>query len=196
MLGPSGSTALAKEHSLFNLPFQFEILLMEFLVRGDHYTVMRTSSTRSCTLNVFQWSKSYIQQVDYQRYILIVQNLNQIKISAILSFKYIHIKWSNCLHWISQMQFKSSYIYKEGNQVADALAKFSSSLFDLIWWDLALLFVNSLCTETVYVFLILGFMLICVFIFLGGHVPSLFAFLYGKGLCHSYVLMYSYFSLF
>ncbi|PRQ43671.1 hypothetical protein RchiOBHm_Chr3g0470951 [Rosa chinensis] len=36
----------------------------------------------------------------------------------------IRVEWGNWLHCISQMQFWCSHIFREGNQVADALANF------------------------------------------------------------------------
>ena len=39
----------------------------------------------------------------------------------------LQVAWKNCIHRISMMHFRSSYIFREGNQVADALANFGSS---------------------------------------------------------------------
>ena len=59
----------------------------------------------------------------------------------------LRVEWGNCLHRISQMQFKSSHIYREGNQVDDALTNFGTSLSDLTLWDLVPPFASSLCTK-------------------------------------------------
>ena len=47
----------------------------------------------------------------------------------------LRVAWSNCLHHISHMHFRSSHIFREGNQVADALANIGLSLTDMSWWD-------------------------------------------------------------
>ncbi|KAM5549742.1 hypothetical protein ABKV19_000918 [Rosa sericea] len=47
----------------------------------------------------------------------------------------LRVAWDNCLHRISQMQFKSSHIFREGNQVADALANVGLSSSGLVWWN-------------------------------------------------------------
>ncbi|RXH93488.1 hypothetical protein DVH24_014064 [Malus domestica] len=33
----------------------------------------------------------------------------------------LRVEWKNCLHRISQIHFRSSHIYRKGNQVVDAL---------------------------------------------------------------------------
>ncbi|PRQ19899.1 hypothetical protein RchiOBHm_Chr7g0222341 [Rosa chinensis] len=40
------------------------------------------------------------------------------------------------------MQFRSSHIFREGKQVADALANYGAASSDLIWWDLAPPFID------------------------------------------------------
>ncbi|KAL6128370.1 hypothetical protein ACLB2K_071725 [Fragaria x ananassa] len=47
----------------------------------------------------------------------------------------LRVAWGNCLHRISQMNFRSSHIFREGNQVADALVNMSFSMSELSWWD-------------------------------------------------------------
>ena len=47
----------------------------------------------------------------------------------------MRVAWGNCLHRISQMNFPSSHIFREGNQVADALADFGMSLSAFSWWN-------------------------------------------------------------
>ncbi|PRQ28207.1 putative ribonuclease H-like domain, acyl-CoA desaturase [Rosa chinensis] len=39
----------------------------------------------------------------------------------------LQVAWKNCVHHISMMQFRCSHIFREGNQVADALANFGAS---------------------------------------------------------------------
>ncbi|PRQ35239.1 putative ribonuclease H-like domain, reverse transcriptase zinc-binding domain-containing protein [Rosa chinensis] len=57
----------------------------------------------------------------------------------------LHIEWGNCLYRISQMQFQSSHIFREGNRVADALANYGVTSSDLTWWDLAPPFIDRHC---------------------------------------------------
>ncbi|KAL6205985.1 hypothetical protein ACLB2K_023236 [Fragaria x ananassa] len=47
----------------------------------------------------------------------------------------LRVAWSNCLHHISHMHFRSSHIFREGNQVADALANIGLTLTGMSWWD-------------------------------------------------------------
>ncbi|XP_004309472.1 PREDICTED: putative ribonuclease H protein At1g65750-like [Fragaria vesca subsp. vesca] len=47
----------------------------------------------------------------------------------------LRVGWGNFLHRISQMNFRSSHIFREGNQVADALANMGLSMSALSWWD-------------------------------------------------------------
>ena len=55
------------------------------------------------------------------------------------------VAWYNCLHRISQMHFKSSHIFREGNQVADALANVGMSSTGLVWWNETPPFLLDLC---------------------------------------------------
>lgn len=57
----------------------------------------------------------------------------------------LRVEWGNCLHRISQMHFRSSHIFREGNQAADALANCGLSSNGLIWWDLPPHFILSHC---------------------------------------------------
>ncbi|KAL6144923.1 hypothetical protein ACLB2K_055613 [Fragaria x ananassa] len=57
----------------------------------------------------------------------------------------LRVEWGNCLHRISQMHFRSSHIFLEGNQAADALANCGLSSNGLIWWDLPPHFILSHC---------------------------------------------------
>ncbi|KAK9931811.1 hypothetical protein M0R45_019074 [Rubus argutus] len=61
----------------------------------------------------------------------------------------LRVRWMNCIHTISQMSFRSSHIFREGNRVADALANFgsSSSSSRFVWWDSPPSFIVSLCNE-------------------------------------------------
>ncbi|PRQ16504.1 putative ribonuclease H-like domain-containing protein [Rosa chinensis] len=59
----------------------------------------------------------------------------------------LRVEWGNCLHWISHMHFRSSHIYREGNQVADALANFGDALSEMIWWDSIPQFALSFCAR-------------------------------------------------
>lgn len=57
----------------------------------------------------------------------------------------LQVSWKNCIYRISMMHFHSSHIFREGNQVVDALANYSSSSSDLTWWDSSPGFINHLC---------------------------------------------------
>lgn len=59
----------------------------------------------------------------------------------------LSVEWRNCLYQISQMQFRSSHIFREGNRVADALANHGIHSTCLIWWDLPPDFVLSFCNH-------------------------------------------------
>ncbi|KAK9949954.1 hypothetical protein M0R45_005462 [Rubus argutus] len=47
----------------------------------------------------------------------------------------LQIRWFNCLYQISQMHFKVSHIFREGNKVADVLANYGTLSSDFVWWD-------------------------------------------------------------
>lgn len=49
------------------------------------------------------------------------------------------------LVYILYIVFRSSHIFRKGNQVADVVADYGSSSTDFIWWDSALPFASSLC---------------------------------------------------
>ena len=68
-------------------------------------------------------------------------------------------RWLRCLTYISRMNFKVSHIYREGNSVADSLAKHgvSSSISSFSWWDSAPFFVILLFVGITVVNLILDF---------------------------------------
>ena len=59
----------------------------------------------------------------------------------------LRVRWLNCLRCISEMTFRSSHIFREGNKVADALANHGTSLTQLIWWDSAPPFILSYCSS-------------------------------------------------
>ncbi|KAL6126962.1 hypothetical protein ACLB2K_075007 [Fragaria x ananassa] len=59
----------------------------------------------------------------------------------------LRVCWLNCLRCISEMTFRSSHIFREGNKVADALANHGTSLTQLIWWDSAPPFILSYCSS-------------------------------------------------
>ncbi|PRQ57777.1 putative ribonuclease H-like domain-containing protein [Rosa chinensis] len=59
----------------------------------------------------------------------------------------LRVQWSNCLHRISQMHFKSSHIFREGNQAADALANYGASSDGFTWWDSTPDFMMSHCNR-------------------------------------------------
>ena len=59
----------------------------------------------------------------------------------------LRVPWLNCLRCISEMTFRSSHIFREGNKVADALANHGTSLTQLIWWDSAPPFILSYCSS-------------------------------------------------
>ncbi|PRQ50126.1 putative ribonuclease H-like domain, reverse transcriptase zinc-binding domain-containing protein [Rosa chinensis] len=44
----------------------------------------------------------------------------------------LRVQWNNCLFRISQMNFHSSHIFREGNHVADALANYGTSSTDFV----------------------------------------------------------------
>ena len=56
----------------------------------------------------------------------------------------LRVDWGNCLFRISQMQFRCSHIFREGNQVADAFANFGLTSDVMVCWDSSLAFVVSL----------------------------------------------------
>ncbi|KAL6126194.1 hypothetical protein ACLB2K_074245 [Fragaria x ananassa] len=47
----------------------------------------------------------------------------------------LHVLWKNCLYRISMMDFRCSHIYREGNQIANALASFGTSSSCMTWWN-------------------------------------------------------------
>ena len=59
----------------------------------------------------------------------------------------LRVEWGNCLHLISQMNFRSSHIFREGNRVADALANYGASLTGLSWWADVPHFITDFCTR-------------------------------------------------
>ncbi|KAK9931139.1 hypothetical protein M0R45_018433 [Rubus argutus] len=59
----------------------------------------------------------------------------------------LRVNWGNCLFRISQMQFRCSHIFREGNKVADALANFGLTSDTMVWWDSPPAFVVSLCNR-------------------------------------------------
>ena len=61
----------------------------------------------------------------------------------------LRIRWLNCLYRISQMHFRSSHIFREGNKVADALANYGTSLSAQEWWDTPPPFVLSYCNSDI-----------------------------------------------
>ncbi|KAK3212773.1 hypothetical protein Dsin_017479 [Dipteronia sinensis] len=52
--------------------------------------------------------------------------------------------WQRCIHQISHMKFQVSHIFREGNQVADALSKHALSLSSNSWWSSTPSFCSSL----------------------------------------------------
>ncbi|KAK3229812.1 hypothetical protein Dsin_001693 [Dipteronia sinensis] len=52
--------------------------------------------------------------------------------------------WQRCIFQISQIEFQVSHIFKEGNQVTDALSKHALGLEVDSWWFFALSFCSSL----------------------------------------------------
>lgn len=59
----------------------------------------------------------------------------------------LKVEWENCLHLLSQMQFKVSHIYREGNHVADALANHGTTITGFVWWDSPPLFITHSCQQ-------------------------------------------------
>ncbi|XP_004301067.1 PREDICTED: uncharacterized protein LOC101309260 [Fragaria vesca subsp. vesca] len=57
------------------------------------------------------------------------------------------VAWDNCMYRVSQMQFQCSHIFREGNQVADALANFDLSSSSLVYWDSIPQFLMNLCLQ-------------------------------------------------
>ena len=53
----------------------------------------------------------------------------------------------NCIFHVSQMQFRCSHIYREGNQAADALANMGLSSTGLTWWDIPPDLIRSHCRK-------------------------------------------------
>lgn len=47
----------------------------------------------------------------------------------------LRVLWKNCIHQILLMNFRSSHIFREGNQIADALVCFGLSYSGMTWWD-------------------------------------------------------------
>ncbi|KAL6124174.1 hypothetical protein ACLB2K_076689 [Fragaria x ananassa] len=56
----------------------------------------------------------------------------------------LHVLWKNCLYRISMMDFRCSHIYREGNQIANALASFGISSSGMTWWNTPPDFIRSL----------------------------------------------------
>ena len=59
----------------------------------------------------------------------------------------LRVQWNNCLFRISQMQFRTSHIFREGNHVADALANYGTSSIGFVWWNAAPTLIASHCNE-------------------------------------------------
>ncbi|XP_050217388.1 uncharacterized protein LOC126668220 [Mercurialis annua] len=57
-------------------------------------------------------------------------------------WEYLH-DWLSCLHQISKMNFQVSHIYREGNRVADLLAKHGATAASYIWRSSVPNFCNS-----------------------------------------------------
>ena len=69
------------------------------------------------------------------------------KLSHDVPWKLLH-KWINCLHLISHMNFKVSHIFREGNQVADCLAKYGVLNPSPMWWSSAPSFcLHPICSD-------------------------------------------------
>ncbi|PRQ21297.1 hypothetical protein RchiOBHm_Chr7g0237631 [Rosa chinensis] len=47
----------------------------------------------------------------------------------------LRVKWMNSLASISQFQVHISHVFREGNQVADKLAKHDAVTSGSVWWD-------------------------------------------------------------
>ncbi|KAK3221397.1 hypothetical protein Dsin_008422 [Dipteronia sinensis] len=56
----------------------------------------------------------------------------------------VHQAWQRCIHQISHMEFQVSHIFREGNQVADALSKHALDLSADSWWSSTPSFCSSL----------------------------------------------------
>ncbi|KAK3204772.1 hypothetical protein Dsin_018818 [Dipteronia sinensis] len=52
--------------------------------------------------------------------------------------------WQRCIHQISHMEFQVSHIFREGNQVADALSKHALGFSSNSWWSSTPSFCSSL----------------------------------------------------
>ena len=52
--------------------------------------------------------------------------------------------WQRCIYQISKMEFQVSHIFREGNQVADALSKHALGLEVDSWWSNTLSFCSLL----------------------------------------------------
>ncbi|KAK3204394.1 hypothetical protein Dsin_018440 [Dipteronia sinensis] len=52
--------------------------------------------------------------------------------------------WQRCIHQISHMEFQVFYIFREGNQVEDALSKHALGLSSDSWWSSTPSFCSSL----------------------------------------------------
>lgn len=46
----------------------------------------------------------------------------------------LRVAWLNCLHLASQLSFRISHIYREGNTIADKLANYGAANDGSIWW--------------------------------------------------------------
>lgn len=46
-------------------------------------------------------------------------------------------RWLNCMVLSKEMFFLRSHIYREGNNCADKLANFGTTIHGMVWWDLA-----------------------------------------------------------
>ncbi|KAK3172171.1 hypothetical protein Dsin_032508 [Dipteronia sinensis] len=71
----------------------------------------------------------------------------------LLSSRSKHVPWlvrkalQRCIFQISQMEFQVSYIFSEGNQVADALSKHALGLEVDSWWFSAPSFCSSMVSN-------------------------------------------------
>ena len=54
----------------------------------------------------------------------------------------MRVSWLNAMDIVNHMTVRVSHVYREGNAVADALAKYGASNGDF-WWDSLPLFLQS-----------------------------------------------------
>ena len=143
----SGSPGIAGSRGIFKTASGFPRGAFAF-GNGSSYTFIAELSDAIYVVEV-AWSKGWLY--------LWLESDSMFVVNAFAS-KTKHMpwvlldRWFMCLHYLSQMHFRVTHIYREGNSVANLLAKHGSMISSFCWWDSAPSFCNDFCRQPSYRF--------------------------------------------